>query len=1069
MMLPSLAPISQSHDRFVFFPFANLSAWPCAAFKLTMRAVLTVWAATLSRATLSRATLSRATLSRATVFAFWATAFARLACAAPGFPAQSPQDDHFESKVRPLLLAKCVSCHGSEVQESNLRLDTRDHLLRGGENGATVDVQAPEQSLLLEVISYQGDIQMPPDGKLSADQIADLRQWVEAGSPWPASATMGNPMDARIADAKNQHWSFRPIGKPPIPSIPDTPEPENPIDAFIHFKLHSQQLTASPTADNRTLIRRLYFDLLGLPPSPAAVAAFAETSDTVAEADDTAESVSAAGDRSADTHWAALVDELLARPEYGQRWARHWLDVARYADSQGYAFDRDRRYPHAYTYRDYVVEALNNDLPYDQFVLQQLAADQLELGDDLRPLAALGFITVGRRFLDFNDTLDDRIDVVTRGLLGLTVACARCHDHKYDAIPAADYYSLYGVFSSSEEPEVKPVIGQRAEVEARQTYEARERELIRERDEFRKRQVELQKDFTTQRLSDYFFAMIDPNNTMNLDQTDQRVALQADDLRPRMVRRWKDRFAHFAAENNENTAVFRPFAHLIALPDAGFAQHSKNQIEIWHRILHPAENSPAAGEIPGDAPAISQADATNTEPKIEFNQERIEASMVARLREQNFQNKRDVTDFYAQVCLEVWSTFRQHGSSDEAVLQVEKPLRPLIELWRGDSPLNVPAGEIALFLADADFNEHTALENAVADHQKSAPPELPRAMTVHDRSEMREPYVFLRGSEHNHGPAVPRRFLAVLSPEPRENYPSTASGRLQLAQQIVSPDNPLTARVIANRVWMHHFGSPLVDTPSDFGARCEQPVHHELLDFLASYLQENQWSLKALHRLILTSQTYRQASWDRNDGHLIDPENRLYWRMNRRRLEWEPLRDSLLAVAGQLDASLGGPAVDMFRSQASNRRSLYGTIDRQDLPNLLRSFDFASPDSSAAIRPKTTVPQQSLYMMNGDLVSQMATKIGEQPELAELIDSQEKIQWLFQRIYQRNANPEEQAACVRFIEQAPSPPISTDSSTANSSQNDPAGAIVAEKISADKRWASLIQAMLMSNEFCFFD
>jgi hypothetical protein len=970
--------------------------------------------------------------------------------------AQDVAEDFFETKIRPILLAKCVECHGPDQQEGGLRLDTRAHLLQGGGSGPAILEANAAESLLLKAVSYQHEeLQMPPDGPLAADTVAALQHWVSAGAPWPESVAMGSPLEARLLQDRERHWAFQPLQR----SNPaDWTTGPHPIDQRIAQKLREQGLEANPPAEDRTLVRRLYLTLIGLPPTPAELDAY--LADTRPD------------------RWSHLIDDLLARPQYGERWARHWLDVARYADTQGYAFAKDRSYPHAYTYRDYVVRAFNADLPYDQFVLQQLAADQLDLGDDLSPLAALGFITVGRRFIDHNDTLDDRIDAVTRGLLGLTVSCARCHDHKYDAVSAADYYALYGVLASSPDVEVKPPIGPKHEVEALQAYEVKLREIQGRLDGFLDAQVAATKQHTIDRLPDYFLAAHQPPAGMDLENRD-RVALQADDLRPAMVRRWRERLDRMARPRQAESLWFRPWRTLIALPDEEFATHLQAQLAIWQSLADGTATPSEQDEDAGNAlesehdrdtaqAAATEANAGGTEaaesaPPVRrprLNRRPIDAQLLQQLQAAQLQSKQDVARFFADVLRDVWKTFQEHGANDAAVLKVDAPLRFAIELFRGDSPINVAKSEIGLYVTDADYETLKTLKTALDEHKATAPADLPRAMTVVERQPPVDPYVFLRSNPNNRGPAVPRRYLTLLSRDNEPTYPADRSGRLELARQLVDRDNPLTARVIVNRVWMHHFGRPLVATPSDFGVRCDQPDQLELLDFLADYLQHHHWSLKALHRLILTSHTFQQKSQAGPEAVAADPTNRWYSRMNRRRLEWEALRDSLLLVTGQLDGSIGGPAVDLFRSQASSRRSLYGTIDRQDLPNLLRSFDFASPDTSVAMRPQTTVPQQSLYLMNGPLVADLAGKLLANPQWQAQADPEAQLHWLFQRILLRRATVAEVDRCLQFLAQVEVPVGVAD---------DPAAPLVAEEAVVRQRWQMLVQALLMSNEFSFVD
>lgn len=963
--------------------------------------------------------------------------------------AQESSEDFFEKNVRPVLLAKCVECHGPDTQEAGLRLDSRAHLLQGGGQGAAFEPATPADSLLLRAISYEHELQMPPDGPLASDQVEILRHWILAGAPWPDSVVIGSPMEARVLNDQAEHWAFQPL-QPPHVSADATAT--HPVDYLLQRKLVEKNWSPGPIADERTLVKRAYFTVLGLQPTWDELQGYLN-------------------DPRPD-RWERLIDDLLARPQYGERWARHWLDVARYADTQGYAFAKDRNYPFAYTYRDYVIDAFNKDLPYDQFVRHQLAADQMDLGDDLTPLAALGFLTVGRRFIDYNDTLDDRIDVVTRGLLGLTVSCARCHDHKYDAISTLDYYALHGVMSSSPDAEDKPPIGPRVQVEARQAFEQRQRELQRELDEFRNQHVAAIKQFTIDRLPEYFVAVFLPPAGMDLKNSG-RGSLSAEDLRPAMVRRWKDRLERMTRARNEAGVWFRPLRVLMAIPEDDFANSVAAQLQQWQTLLEqPADGTEdwdvreetatdpsTAGQTAAEPPGGS----TEEKPRLRLHRRPIPAFVLERLQAANLQSKRDVAVFYAELLRGVWKTFQEHGGNDAAVLQVEESLRFAIELFRGDSPLNLPGDQIGDFLADPDFEVLQQKTAKLTEHQATAPPELPRAMTVVDRQPPVNSYVFLRGNPGNRGPDASRRFLTVLSKE-TVPYPETSSGRRELAEQIVAPDNPLTARVMVNRVWMHHFGKPLVSTPSDFGVRCEPPLQRELLDFLADYFQRHDWSIKSLHRLILTSHAFRQTSHRPMEIVTADPTNDWYVGMNRRRMEWEALRDSMLSAADQLDTSvIGGPAIDMFRSQDSNRRSIYGAIDRQDLPNLLRSFDFASPDTSIAIRPQTTVPQQSLYLMNGPLVRKLATRIVEDQAWRALTDQDQQVQALFRRVLLRSATPEEVERCLQFLAARELP-----TETAVGAPASPNDSEQAEELRL-KRWQMLVQSLMMSNEFCFVD
>jgi hypothetical protein len=743
-------------------------------------------------------------------------------------PAGSPQAiEFFEKHVRPVLVSKCQSCHGPKRQQGGLRLDSRAALLKGSDNGAVLVPGEPDKSLLIRAIRYNDDVQMPPKGKLPAEAIAHLTEWVKMGAPWPDGEIKTDASSRSIDDVRRTHWSFRPVHKPVVPGVKNADWLKTPIDAFVLARLEVKGLAPSPAADRRTLIRRVTLDLHGLPPTPEEVAHFE-------------------ADRAPDA-FAKVVDRLLASPRYGERWGRHWLDVARYADSKGYVFQEERRYPFAYTYRDYVIRSFNEDLPYDQFVVQQLAADQLPLGEDKRPLAALGFLTLGRRFLNNpHDIIDDRIDVTLRGLQALTAGCARCHDHKFDPIPQKDYYSLYGVFASSVEPKELPPIGR-------------------------------------------------PDPTPELAAFEQEL------------------------------------------------------------------------------------------------------------------NKR-------KMAVEKYRT--EHKD----------------ELAKGNRKFR---------------DGLRALQKKVDQWQATAPAAPPRAMVLQDKPAPVTPHVFLRGNPRNPGPEVPRQYLEVVAGEKRQPF-RQGSGRLELAHAIVDRDNPLTARVMVNRIWLHHFGAGLVRTPSDFGLRGEPPTHPELLDWLAATFMEGGWSIKKLHRLILLSSTYRQASGDDPRLLLIDPDNRLLARANRRRHDFEAMRDSLLTVAGRLDAKMGGRPVELTMAPFSGRRSVYGFIDRQNLPGLFRTFDFASPDASSPQRFTTTVPQQALFLMNSPFVVEQAQHFIRRADVAGQTKDETKIERMYRLAYDRTAEADEIALGLRFLAEA------------RKKDGEKAGV----HLSA---WEQYAQVLLLSNEFAFVD
>jgi hypothetical protein len=937
-----------------------------------------------------------------------------------GSAPQTAPVEFFEAQVRPLLVQYCQECHGPDKQESEFRVDARQAFLTGGSSGQpAISLERPAASLLLRAIRREGELAMPPDDPLPAKAIATLTKWIELRAPWSAdvpSTPVRATMPERIARDQTSHWSFQPLVCPPLPQVSNRQWPRTGVDYFVLQQLDAASLAPSPAADRRTLIRRATFDLHGLPPTSAEVTAF--VSDPAPDA------------------YERLLERLLQSPRYGERWGRHWLDVARYADTQGYAFGRDRRYPYAYTYRDYVIRALNQDLPYDTFIVQQIAADQLDLQDDNSALAGLGFLTVGRKFNNRQDDIDDQIDVVTRGLMGLTVACARCHDHKYDAIPTEDYYSLYGIFSSSQEPGDLPLIGKSLEIEK---YRGFLDELDRRKANLNKFATEKRDAFVDdarRRIGDYLAAVIQ-EQAQTGDGAMPGLSLDPQDVRPRLVKRWNDYLNRWAKPDHP---VLMPWAVLTELPDDNFAAQAAAAIASWREL-----------PIQRISPLVLQA-----------------------LELQPPQNKFEVARIYGQLLSDTYRRWKEQGANDEALRQMPDEQRQLgVLLFDPAAPTVIEPTEIRRYLSREDVGEYQKLANEVDAQQANSPEGLPRAMVLRDAGSPEDARVLIRGNPRRPGEPVPRRFPAVLSPGERPNF-AHGSGRGELARLIVNPQNPLTARVIANRVWMHHLGSPLVDTPSDFGVRCPQPVQARLLDYLACRLQQNDWSLKALHREIMLSAVYQQQSVDRPDARQVDSENRLLWRMNRVRLEFEPLRDSILYVAGQLNAATGGKSVDLFQAPFTTRRSVYGYIDRQDLPNLLRAFDFASPDQSAEKRPLTIVPQQALFLLNSPFVMAQAR------ELARLLNAERAapeiyIAQLYERLLQRPPSELERSVLQEFLLAGSSSGTAPDGDLPNHPPADDAPPTTptttpTTTLTTKLTPAELVaQLMLLSNEFYLVD
>jgi cytochrome c553 len=802
----------------------------------------------------------------------------RGAAPAPATPAISAKDlQFFESKIRPVLVDKCYKCHSKDADKvrGGLILDTREGLMHGGNTGPAIEPGNPGKSLLIDAISYKNeDLQMPPKGeKLSDQQIADLTEWVRRGAPDPRTLVSKGSSAAYGGVGKN-HWSFQPLKKPEIPEVQNKEWVKNPIDNFVLAKLEANGMTPNVPADKATLIRRVYFDLIGLPPHPSEVIAFAK--DTSPDA------------------YEKLVDRLLASPQYGEHWARYWLDVARYSDTKGDApGQEDLRYPHAWTYRDWVIDAFNADLRYDYFIIAQIAGDRFNAilenqkaqaqkkaasaqksapmqnvagkpadvaGSDepavelpkvevkanrveTRPmLAAEGFLTLGNQFNGRrDDIIGDQIDVTTKAFLGLTVGCARCHDHKFDPIPTKDYYSLYGIFANSVQPKILPTM--QTKVPATTDYA-----------DYLAKAAELQK-----------------------------------------------RQAQYEEDRRE------------------FARSNKGK---------------------GKAAVAGNTTRREMQQKLQRTSREI--------------------------------------SRDMATLDIEHPGSP-------------------------------ARANALFD-----------TSVVNPNTRSHDYPVLLRGEAQNKGDIVPRRFLEILSPDPKHRPEwHNGSGRWELALAIADPKNPLTARVFVNRMWQQHWGAGFVPTPDDLGNMSAPPTHPELLDWLASTFIENKWSIKSLHRMIVLSAAYQQSSQNNPKYAEQDPNNKLLWRYNLRRMDFEEMHDSLLAITGELDLTYGGKPVAISSEGFAKRRAIYTMIDRTNPPELLMQFDFPNPDVEAGRRYETLVPQQALFLMNSPMVIETARKLVDRPAFAELKNDQERVVLLYLAIFQRWPTKQEVEIGLKYVKANP--------------------------------------------------
>jgi len=908
----------------------------------------------------------------------------------------------FENRVRPLLARHCQECHGPEKQESGLAVTSRAAVLKGGFGGPAVVPGDTDESLLIEAVRYDG-LEMPPTGRLAADEVAIFEQWVRDGAVWPESAATGVALGDQeaIFAAAADHWAFQPVTKPPVPAVQQRHLVRNEVDAFVVARQEAASLAPLGRADPRALIRRLSVDLTGLPPTAAETASFVAAYQAGPHADIEPRAMSrqqrVATVRHRDRVYAELVERLLDSPRYGERWARHWLDVARYADTRDFlAAGQDRRYPFAWTYRDWVIAAFNRDLPYDEFVRLQLAADAYRDDPQAADLAALGLLTVGPRFINKTDEqIADRIDVVGRGFLGLTISCARCHDHKYDPIPTADYYGLYGVFASCEEPEELPVIaGREPAAELLAAYErAREERLAKKREYGEKLRERAEAELRS-RIGDYFVGY----HEMNIAKTASiRKLLSSRKLmETAMTPLARNLDAVRRDQSRQSDPVWGPLIRLLAVEEAEVPELATGLVA-------------AAADRASDRPVNSLLAAAFAEAKPQTHRDVLVAfAGVLAAAESRWQELLKQKPAARRLADADWETVRQ------AVHAADSPLRLEAEACMSASRL---LGKGRRKLAD--------LENAIKEVDATHPGAPPRSFVLVDRAKPVEPFIFLRGERQRRGPRVSRHFLKVLGGGDDQPF-VTGSGRKELAEAIADPQNPLTARVFVNRVWAHHFGAGLVATPSDFGLRSEPPSHPDLLDWLAATFMEQGWSVKALHRLIVNSRTYRLAAPGPADADAAaalaeaDPDNRLLCRANRRRLDFESMRDALLLAAGRLDDAVGGRPVELSAEPFSTRRTIYGFIDRLNLDPMYTTFDFASPDVTAAERPNTTVPQQALFGMNHPFVIEQARAIAARSRSESSGDGDEAVAAaLYRAVYGRSPTAAETRVTVGYVRSAP--------------------------------------------------
>jgi len=935
----------------------------------------------------------------------------------------------FESRVRPILAERCFGCHGPEKQKGDLRLDSRASILTGGTTGPAVEPGDPDASLLVEAVRY-GDLQMPPKSKLPPEEIAVLTEWVGRGAPWgveakaPAAAGPRGVLDGSPEFARRAaFWSFQPIQDAPPPAVDGTHAgwPRNPIDRFLLAGLRDRGLEPAPEADRRTLVRRLTFDLIGLPPSPEEVEAFL--------ADDAPDA------------YERLVDRLLASPQYGERWGRHWLDLVRFAETAGHEFDYDIL--NAWQYRDYVVRAFNRDLPYDRFVVEQIAGDLLPeprrdpVDGSNESIRGTGFYWLGEGVhspLDVRDEgvrrVDNQIDVMSKAFLGLTVSCARCHDHKFDPISTRDYYALAGFLRSTRHQQafldsdvrIAPVVedirsrkvalaGLLAEAEPHLSPASRlALQAVRDREARPSPEggSPAPADPSAWTWTGDAFARPDGPAGFRLDAGGEATRLVEAPVGSIHSGLDADRLQGVA--RSPTFTIRGPYLHVLAAGSGGRLNviidgFEKVRDPIYGGLTRPVESK--------DAPAWIGIDVRSWIGHRAY----LEACDGAS------------AEFTGA------TTHAVDGRGWVAILAVRESDSPGSPAAAPPSFRSLDLSELTRELAavDSPLASRIAATSAEVRQLAAGVPDPTFAPAAVD-GDGEDEFVMLRGSPRTLGEAAPRRLLNVLG----GGAPSASaegSGRLELARAMVDVrSNPLLPRVLVNRLWKQHFGEGLVRSPDDFGAMGQAPSHPELLDWLASEFVRRGWSIKAMHRLMVGSSAYRMAARSAAEADQADPTNALLHRQNVRRLEAEAVRDALLSVSGRLDAKIGGPSVPPHLSpfmegrgrpassgplDGDGRRGLY-LQSRRNFPNpMFQVFDAPVPFTTMGRRHASNVPAQALALLNDPLVLELADAWAGRiladggPE-----DHASRVDRMYSRAFGRPPTAEEVGRCIAYLEAA---------------------------------------------------
>ena len=924
---------------------------------------------------------------------------------------QMSDADFFENRVRPILANNCYSCHG-DITSGGLKLDTREAILKGGEHGPAVVPGNPDKSLIIAAVHQSTSLKMPKGGKLTPQEVADLSQWVKQGAVWPKSAPgvtiSSTAKTGIITDKQREFWAFQPLKPVVAPEVKDAHWVKTAIDKFVLAKMLEVGIKPAPQADRRTLIRRATFDLTGLPPTPEEVKNFENDKSPHA--------------------WENLVDRLLRSPRYGERWGRHWLDVARYAEDDVRGLDPKGRgfmpFQGAYRYRDWVIKSINQDMPYDEFLKLQLAGDRIPAKNEAERedhLTATSYLGAGPWVWDQAEPIqgraderNERVDAVTRGTLGLTVACARCHNHKYDPITQKDYYAMVGIFANSTYKEY-PTVSE-AKAAAYEAKLAKLEQLQIESREYSQTESRQLADALTQQISKY---MVGSWQVLGKPKATVEDAAAKAKLDPVLLRR----FTEYLTKPVQYSYL-KDWQAMLA-NDGGTEDQAKVLADSFQRLVLNVRRKARDVEEQNDI-----VRAKNDVPK-----HRIHDAKPSEF---------ETDDQFCPGCALELKTI----PIDEAKLYSD-----MFVTRSGDQETRFVPG-VLVFVGWELMSRLGPEKQAYMDEQDKelgdlrkelSPENYPYVHGMADKSQIVDVKLNVRGNPHSLGDTVPRRFLTVLTSKDPKPY-SDGSGRLELANDIVS--SPLAMRVIVNRMWKWHFGSGIVNTPDNFGYVGEEPTNPELLEFLAHEFVANGRSIKKMQREIMLSAVYQTSVEESPEAHEKDGANRLYSHFNRQRLDAEELRDAALFVSGDLDLKkVSGPSSDF--SEDNTERTVYCKVSRYRLNNYLQVFDFPNPSFTSEQRFSSNVPLQQLYFMNNPFVFKQAGVLAERVH-GEATD-RERIIKMYDLVYQRKPSEDEIKLGINFLNTTP----------------EKAGyAVAGEPITA---WRQYARILLSSNEFQFLE